>query len=113
MEVFGWRSNKNQDWTDPFPKENGVYLSFRGGDVIQPWFGNWFKEPYFKYVWHFFVKYPIMPFLSWKFGRFGGYLGCKCFGVDAEAYKHWMPDGWVYSGSRAIMLWSSRLTTKL
>ena len=111
MKVFGWASNK-QSWSKPFPaKSKGLYLSFRGGDVIRPYgSGNWFAEPFYRTYWRWHCKYAVLPFFSCRWGRYGMYIGAKCFGVDHEAYKNWLPPEEVYDGSRALAL-SFRFST--
>jgi len=59
-------------------------------------------------VWPFIFLLPAPlfnpgVFISWRFGRHGGYIGAKCYGVDSPAYKHWLPASEVYEGSQAIM----------
>lgn len=97
--------------TQPFPDKTGLHLSLRGGDVVYPRGpGNWFAAPYFDpaKVIHFFLRWPLIPFVSWRIGKRGGYIGAKGFGVDSDAYKNWLPPAEVYPGSQAVMLISVR-----
>jgi hypothetical protein len=101
----GLSTDKNHPVTDPFPSKNGFFLEFRGGDFCHPLDnGDWFKPPYFKHVWRFFLRWPLLPFLSWKFGKHGGYIGAKAYGVDSPDYKNWLPEDEVYDGSEALMI---------
>lgn len=69
------------------PWKPGFYL--RGGDVVRPLNGGWLKPPYPTRYWHFFCKLRVLPFLSVRIGRFGFYIGFKCFGVYHDQYKEW------------------------
>ena len=99
--------------TDPLPeKEWSFYWRLYSGDICTPVLGtffgeHWFEPPFPKYVWRTFYKWPILPFISWRFKSKGGYLGFKCFGVDAPAYKEWTtgikPED-VYKDSLALCL---------
>lgn len=102
MKVIGWSSGPEPWQNFPFPKENGIIFSLRGGDVVFPWDGNWFTEPFFKHVLHFYMPIPILPFFCIKIGSWGLYAGFKAFGVDSPAYKNWLPPEEVYDGSVAI-----------
>lgn len=82
------------------PWKPGIY--FRGGDVVRPLNGQWFGPKYPTKYLHFFVPFRILPFISFKIGRFGMYCGFKVFGVDPEAYKNWLPVEEVYDGSVAL-----------
>lgn len=86
-----------------FLEQKGVSICFRGGDIVQPWFGNWFDPPYFKYVWHIYVPWRILPFLRWRIGKTVGYLGFKAWGVDSEHYLNWLPADKVRVGSVAVV----------
>lgn len=65
-------------------------LSFRGGDVcvLNP-SGHMLREPWTSVVFSTYCPLPILPFLSLKVGRFGGYVGFKGVGWD-DTYKAWM-----------------------
>jgi hypothetical protein len=103
--IRGLSTNSAHPSTDPFRKTNGIFLELRGGDVNHPLGdGNWFKPPYFGRVFKMFISLPLLPFLSWKFGTWGGYCGFKIYGVDSPAYKEWMNPDDVYDGSQALHL---------
>lgn len=102
--IRGLSTNKDQPSTAPFRKTSGIFIEFRGGSFCHPLGqGDWFKPPYFERVLHFFLGWPIIPFISWRIGNRGGYFGAKIYGVDSEAYKNWLPAEEVYDGSQAIM----------
>lgn len=91
--------------TTPFPADNGVLVRFMRGDVCDPyldpdgWFGP--KRPAFTF--RYVARIPL-PYLAWRFGKHAGYIGWKCYGVDSEAYKGWLPPEDVYPGSQALCL---------
>ena len=94
--------------------KEGVLIAFRGGNVIYPLGkGNWFQPPYFTRVINFWLGLPLLPYIALRHGRFGFYFGAKGFGVDAPAYKNWLPPEEVYPGSLAVMLISIRMTSNL
>lgn len=92
MNVFGLATD-SLPYNDPFPQKSGVIFRLLGGMVIRPWDGNWLKEPYPTQVGYWNCKLPILPFLSVKIGRFGFYIGFKCFNLGHEQYKEWMDKG--------------------
>jgi hypothetical protein len=82
----------------------GIGLSWRGGDVVQPYGGgNWFDPPFFERVLHVFVPWRILPFINWRIGTTVGYLGFKAWGVDSEHYLNWLPADRVKKGSVALV----------
>ena len=100
---------------EPLPLQNytfrdkpGIDLVWRGGQVIQPFWGNWFDPPFFKIVFKFYVPWRILPFIRFRFGRTVGYLGFKAWGVDSEHYLNWLPAEHVMVGSVALVC-SARL----
>ena len=109
--IRGFSTDKDQPSTSPFRDRNGIFLEFRGGDFCHPdlWHpfsgGKWFTEPFFNpnRVTRFFFKWPLFPFISYRFGNRVGYAGAKIYGADAQAYKRWLPPSDVYEGSQAIM----------
>jgi len=116
MQILrGFSTDPTQPITGPFPSRNGVFFELRGGDVAEPiGFGtNWFKPPYPSHVLRFFCPWRVLPFLSWKLGSFGGYIGFKAYGVDAPEYPLWLckPEE-CYSGSVAMCI-TARLATTL
>ena len=104
MKVIRRFGNKlDRPGTDPLLEENGFWWELRAGDICHPQGeGDWFDPPYFAKVFYAFIKYPILPFISWKLGTWGGYAGFKIYGVDAEAYKNYMKPEEVYEGSKAM-----------
>jgi len=110
MKVLrGLSTDKSQPLTSPFRDRNGIFIEFRGGDFCHPQFWRpwvneyWFESPFFTKVTRFFLKWPIFPFISYRFGNRAGYFGAKAWGVDNEAYKNWLPLEDIYTGSEAIM----------
>ena len=102
--IRGWSTDRTRPLTDPLLEKNGLFIEFRGGDVLDPVqiSGNWFTPPFPSRVLRFFCKYPIFPFISYRLGKKGGYIGAKAYGADSEAYKNWMKPEEVYDGSRAL-----------
>ncbi len=101
--IRGWSTDPNRPATDPLlEKDWSFFLEFRGGNVCDPLNGKWFSEPYPTRVIRFFCKWPIFPFISWRFKNKCGYLGAKIYGADADAYLNWMPKEDVYVGSQAL-----------
>lgn len=91
--------------TNPFPVSNGIQFSLHGGDICYPkGKGDWFKPPYFPAgVWRTYCSLPILPWISYRFGKRAGYIGFKVYGADSDAYKNWMNPDDVYPGSQALM----------
>jgi hypothetical protein len=98
---FGNKLERNP--TDPLLESNGFWWELRAGDINHPiGKGKWFEPPYFKRVFHKFVSLPILPFISWRIGKWSGYAGFKIYGVDADVYKFYMEPSEVYCGSQAM-----------
>lgn len=91
--------------TSPFPIRNGLLAELRGGDVCDP-VGvgtNWFSPPFPKRVLRWRCRWPVLPYIACRWGRFGFYMGWKIYGVDAPEYKDWLCDpAEVYAGSQAM-----------
>jgi len=104
MKVLrGFSTHLDQPLTSPFLDSNGLFIEFRGGDFCDPIDGGqWFGPKYPKRILRFFLKYQVLPFISYRIGKRAGYIGAKAYGVDSEAYKNWMPEGSVYKGSQAL-----------
>lgn len=106
--IRGWSSDPSRPVDDPLlEKEWSFFIEFRGGDIYSPvpWSkGNWFTFPYHQKTYKWFCKWPIIPFISWRFKNKGGYLGAKVYGVDSPEYLKWMPSEYVYPGSQAICI---------
>ena len=106
-----YRNDPERPLTDPLPEPGGRRFIFRlySGDWLDPVCvgTNWFNPPYPKRIWHRFVKWPVLPFIAWRwpFTTRGGYLGFKLYGVDAPQYREWLckPEE-VYDGSQAVCL---------
>ena len=101
----GISTDPAQPITAPFRTRNGVFFELRGGDICEP-VGiatNWFEPPFPTRVIRKFCKWRVLPFLSWKFGTWGGYIGFKAYGVDAPIYAYWLAPAFeVYPGSVAL-----------
>lgn len=126
MRVFGYATDKEQDWTAPYPRGVvGMKLRILGGSLVSPDIdsgvfrpgresegANWFtvipKEVRVR-----FYKKPCKPFVSFGLGRFGFYFGHKVFGMDSPAYLDYpgIVSGDVYPGSRAMTGFTARFTT--
>jgi hypothetical protein len=103
----GISTNAAQPLTSPFPLKNGVFFELRGGDICEPvgFNSNWFEPPFPSRVIRKFCAWRVLPFLSWKFGTWGGYIGFKAYGVDSPIYQYWLcPYFEVYPGSVALCL---------
>lgn len=101
--IRGWSNKPERSVTDPLLEDNGLWIEFRGGDVCDPFFGNWFEPPWPKLVWRWYCQWPILPWISWKLGKKGGYIGFKAYGADNDPYINWIkPPSEVYPGSQAL-----------
>lgn len=103
--------------TQPFRSTNGITISWRTGDIVQPldfWSGRgWFSDAEaFREVYWSYTRIPL-PFVTMRLGWWGFCFGAKGFGVDSESYKRWLPEGEIFEGSQAIMLFTFRMTTTL
>ena len=104
--IRGASTNPAQPATSPFPLADGVFLELRGGDFCMPYgSGDWFDaaNPFTK-AWRFVLSRAWLPFLSWRWGTRGGYIGAKCYGVDSPTYVAFAGAAEVYIGSQALML---------
>lgn len=126
MQVYGWSTDDERDWTAPFPTAFiGVKLRLLGGDILDPVNGTWELRPgqpvgtppnWFnaipRGVYRAFQSRRVLPFFSFGIGRFGGYIGYKIYGVDKYEYLDYplVAKQDVYEGSRAMCL-TMRLTT--
>lgn len=99
MRVFGSHIS-----TDP----KRPCLAFRGGDVCDPQDGEQLNgPPWPTEVKRWFCRWPILPFVCVKLGRFGFYAGWKCYGFDLPNYRYWAGGALVhevYEGSLALEL---------
>lgn len=100
--IIGWSNKPDRNYKDPLLEGNGLWIEFRGGDVCDPIGGNWFTEPFPKTVIRFSTSLAWLPWISWKVGKKGGYIGFKAYGADSDAYKNWMKPEEVYDGSEAL-----------
>jgi len=110
--VCHYRNDPERSLTDPLPEKNGFVFRLLSGDICSPMFRefrkeHWFVPTYPTWVWRAFCKLPILPFIAWRIGNKGGYIGFKTYGVDSDAYKLWThgikPED-VYDGSYALTL---------
>ena len=108
MRVFSNHWPSNQPLTSPFPIKDGIVLAIRSGDLCSP--DDW-KVPV--RVRRAYVYWR--PFLSFRKGHFGFYIGWKVFGVDNEDLKKFssINPSEVYVGSLAMQGFTWRFTTKL
>lgn len=109
-----FRTDPERGLTDPLLESPGLHLRIYSGDICDPiqiGGGNWFNPPYPKRVWRAFCKWPVLPFLMWRFPKWlggrAGYAGFKLYGVDSPAYAEWdvgiKPED-VYDGSQAVCI---------
>ena len=100
---------KDQPLTSPFPLRNGVFVALRTGDLCSP--DSWHKPVHVRRAW---LRIP-RPFLSFRRGRFGFYVGWKVFGVDNESLKSFpsVNPAEVYAGSVAMQGCTLRFTRGL
>lgn len=99
---FGNKLDRPGD--DPLLEAPGFWWELRSGDVCHPvGAGNWLKPPYFTRAWRWFCKWPVLPFISWNFGKRGGYAGFKIYGVDhLDEYQGFVDVLQIYPGSQAM-----------
>lgn len=98
MKVFG-------TGVSTAPKTGGLY--FRGGDVCDPHDGEQLNgPPWPTNITRWYCRWPVLPFLCVKLGRFGVYAGWKCYGFDLPNYLNWagITKADVYPGSLALEL---------
>jgi hypothetical protein len=105
-----WSNRPDQPLTSPFPLTDGVFFTLRKGDLYSP--DSW-SNPTRCY--RTFVRWIPRPFLSFRRGSFGFYIGWKCWGCDTE--KQLVQVGInpteVYAGSVAMQGFTLRFTTAL
>lgn len=99
-----WSNRPDHPATSPFPIEDGFLLELRRGDVLDPYFDpdGWFgiKKPFFTL--RFRLRIPL-PYIAFRRGRYGFYLGPKIYGVDSAAYAgQFVEASEVYAGSQAM-----------
>lgn len=126
MIVFGPRWPADQPLTSPFPLRNGLFFALRGGDHAHPSYftlrpeatagqePGWFNAIPL-HVRRLYFPFPVLPFLSARWGRFGFYVGWKAFGVDSEQYKDFpgVNPNEVFAGSVALQGCTIRFTRGL
>ena len=125
MKVFGISTDKQEEWTTPFPDNHnfGIKLRLVGGNILDPIFGWKLKEGYSPdtkpnwfnsrpaHLMNIYCPVACLPFFSIGIGSWGMYCGWKVFGVDSESYKDWLDPSCVYNGSQAVCL-SIRMSTR-
>jgi len=109
-----YRNDPERDLTDPLPDHGGRNFIMRlySGDVACPLFGTlfgefWFHPPHPKKLIRFNTKWPVLPFISfrWPFTERACYIGFKLYGVDAPVYADWLcAKEDVFKGSQALCL---------
>lgn len=106
MKVIRRFGNKlDHPATSPLLSEPGFWWELRAGDICHPTGkGNWFTPPYFQHAWKWYCPWPILPYLSWRVGNKGGYMGFKIYGVDSPTYVDWAGAENVYPGSQAMQV---------
>lgn len=105
-----WTNRPEQPLTDPFPDTNGLFVTFRTGDLYSP--DSWSNTTQ---CYRTFVKWLPRPFVSFRYNKFGFYIGWKVWGCDTE--KQLLQIGInpieVYSGSVAMQGFTLRFTDSL
>lgn len=74
-----WSNRPEQPPTSPFPVTDGWFVVVRSGDFYSP--NSW--KP-LEVTMYSRGRVKNRPFVSWRRGRFGFYLGWKVYGVDTE-----------------------------
>lgn len=99
----------DQPLTSPFPVKDGWFFALRSGDFLSP--DSW-QKPVF--VRRDYLRMP-RPFLSFRRGRFGFYVGWKAFGVDNEDLKKFpsVNPAEVYVGSVALQGFTLRFSANV
>ena len=104
-----YRNDPERGDFDPVLEEGERSFVFRlySGDVLRPFGGNWFSEPWPKYVFRHTFKWSVLPFIAWRwpFLKRVGYIGFKPFGASREEYPqygNWMKDADTEPGSIAL-----------
>src|SRR5437762_13813911 len=85
------------------PKRAGLF--FRGGEICDPQDGEQLNgPPWPAKIKRLYCRWPILPFLCIRCGRFGFYFGWKCYGFDLPNYLNWagVTKEDVYPGSLAL-----------
>jgi hypothetical protein len=104
MKVTCHYKNDDQPIVCAFPaKPWSIIFRLCSGDVLDPYLGNWFKEPYFKVIIRFFTERKL-PYFAWRFNKKCGYIGFQAYGVDSEQYLNFLPAKDVFDGSQALSL---------
>ena len=89
--------------TNPQRSVWGITFALRWGNVLFPYGeGSWFTPPIFTKALNFYSYLPI-PWITWNFWGWRGYLGAKVYGVDLPTYTSFTDSADVYEGSLAMM----------
>ena len=111
MNISGWTSNPSQPVTSPFPIADGWFFALRTGDFFSVK-GEWAKPEHVYRGWCIVPR----PFVSFRRGSFGFYLGWKAWGPsDPESFKYFPginPNIEVFPGSVCLQGLTIRFTTK-
>ena len=79
--VTTWQSRADQPLKSPFPVRDGFFFALRRGDIYSP--DSWSSPTFVRRDRALIPR----PFLSWRKGSAGFYIGWKAFGADLERYK--------------------------
>lgn len=103
------QSNPAQPLTKPFPVSDGAFFALRTGDLCSP--NSWAAPTRVRRAW---LSIP-RPFLSWRRGARGFYVGWKVFGCDLDHYKAFpaINPAEVYRGSIAMQGFTIRFSTNI
>lgn len=110
MTVSGYQWPASQPLTSPFPLRNGVFVALRSGDFYSP--DSWKVDEVTKYK---RGTVRNRPFVSFRMGRFGFYVGWKVYGADTDNQRKMpgiLPED-VYEGSVAMQGCTIRFTRGL
>ena len=101
---------EDQPLTKPFPATDGWLLALRTGDLYSP--DSWAHTTR---VYRSFVRWIPRPFLAWRRGKLGFYVGWKVWGCDTEKQigALGIAEREVYPGSVAMQGCTMRFSTSV
>lgn len=103
-----WANRPEQPLTSPFPVKGGWFVAVRSGDLCSP--DDWEKPVHVRRA-----RVLFRPFLSYRRGSFGFYVGWKAYGADNEDLKSFpsINPHEVYVGSAALQGFTWRFSRSL
>lgn len=108
--VTNWTNRPEQPLTKPFPATNGLFVAVRSGHFYSP--NSWKPLEVTMYT-RGLVHNRL--FVSFRWNRFGFYIGWKVYGVDTDnqAMMPGIDDSDVFVGSVAIQGFTIRFSTSV